>query len=593
MTAAAEARSGPLEPGRILYWIYAARLVVCLGVYGAALLLGDVWLSGAEALDPQVRLVSLAGLAAAAAFTPVSYWYSHGRDRRPGTKFLYLQAFLDVLLVTGIVHITGGSRGVFPPLLYVVLVSGYALLLPLASAVLVALGTGLAYLLEIELAYPELLDFTVLVQVGIFTAVATVSGVIAGRLREVGQELHTVEGELRRLQLGTSDILRTIEAGVVTLDAEGRAAYVNPAAEELLAIQAREWVGRNLLEELESRAPEVAAAARETLRTGRPVRNQDAEVMRGGDLEHRPATVHTALHRRPGAPPSVTLVLQDMRMARQLEHLRLRTGRLEAVAELSASLAHEIRNPLASMRSAVEQLAADAPPQGDQGMLSRLIVREADRLSRLLGEFNDFARVDVVERKPLEVERIIGEAVEVVRHRPEAAEGRARIEVRTEEPLDDLWGDPDLIHRTLVNLILNAVQVGGKERPVTVRVVADSLRPDLMPRDVSLGVPVRIRVMDDGPGIDPEDLERIFDPFYTRREGGSGMGLAIAHRAVQAHGGALLVSSEPGRGATFAIVLPRREWTERGESEEAVGPPPGDEEARVPIESPAPRYHDR
>lgn len=562
---------GPLDAVGVLEWIYAARLVTCLGVYGAALVIGDIWLTGGAAgLDPEVRLVSGAGLALAGICTPLSYWHTRSRAEPPGRAFLYAQALLDVTLVTGIVHITGGSEGVFPPLLYVALVSGYALVLPLASAVVVALATGLAYLLEIAFAYPQLLDVTVLVQIAIFTVVATVSGVIAGRLREVGEELRTVEGELRRLQLGTGDILHTIEMAVLALDQEGGAAYMNAAAEELLGLTAKEWIGENLLAELDGRAPGAAEAVRETLATRGPVRSREVEIVRGEDGEHRPAAVTTALIARPGVPVTVTVALQDLRMARQLEHLRLRTSRLEAVAELSASLAHEIRNPLASIRSAVEQLAESVPAAGDEEILVSLIVRETDRLSRLLVEFNDFARVDVVERKPLEMRRLIREAVELVQQRPEA-EGRARFEVRVEEGLEDLWGDPDLIHRTLVNLALNAVQVGDRNAPVTVQVVADSLRPDLVPRDVSLGAPVRIRVIDDGPGIAPEDLPRIFDPFYTRREGGSGMGLAIAHRAVQAHGGALLVSSEPGRGATFAIVLPRREWTERRSFEGGPG----------------------
>jgi signal transduction histidine kinase len=250
-------------------------------------------------------------------------------------------------------------------------------------------------------------------------------------------------------------------------------------------------------------------------------------------------------------------LLQDLRPVRQLEDLRLRTGRLEAVAEFSASLAHELKNPLASIRSAVEQLCGRTFEDDDDRILGRLIVRESDRLDGILKEFSDFARVDVTERRPIDVDELVRDVLETAGRHP-VAEGRASIESERLDDLQGLWGDPELLHRSLLNLVLNALQVGDPENPVRVRIISDSLRPDLVPGEISLGNPVRIRVIDDGPGIDPEDLPRIFDPFYTRRPGGSGLGLSIAHRAVQAHGGALLASSIPGEGATFAIVLPRR-----------------------------------
>jgi two-component system sensor histidine kinase PilS (NtrC family) len=267
--------------------------------------------------------------------------------------------------------------------------------------------------------------------------------------------------------------------------------------------------------------------------------------------------VSTSALQGAGTSTSYVILLQDLRPVRQLEDLRLRTGRLEAVAELSASLAHELRNPIASVRSAVEQLSGRSYASESDQVLGRLITRESDRLSRILGEFSDFARVDVTERRLIDVERLLREVIETVRQHP-AARDRAEFEHHVQGNMRGLWGDPELLHRTLLNLVLNAVQVGEAERSVHVRVVADSLRPDLVPTEVTLGVPVRIRVMDDGPGISPEDLPRVFDPFFTRRQGGSGLGLSIAHRAVQAHGGALIASSVPGEGATFAIVLPRR-----------------------------------
>ncbi len=564
--------------------------MVSLAIYGTAIIVGDLWRAAGGEPGSGFRAIAIFGLATAAFATPAAYWYSHIHGGKPSRAFLLSQALVDLLLVTGIVHITGGSQSFFPPLLYIALVSGYALILPFGYTLGLTLLVGVTYLLDLIVAYPAQLGGTVLFQITVFAIVATVAGMIAGRLRQVGQELRTLEGELRRLRLGTADVLRTLSSGVVTLDESGQVAYMNPAAAELLGLDADIWLGRDLLSELNRRAPEISRAVRETIRKRVVVRNREALVDGAQSASRRdrlalgtapsrsdvagstsvasppsagvPLSVSTALHSPLDAPPSVTVVLQDMRVVRQLENLRLRTGRLEAVAELSASLAHEIRNPMASIRSSAEQLARRAGEDEDEQMLTGLIVRESDRLNRLLGEFNSFARVDVVERKPIDVERLIHEVIDVVRQRPEA-QGRAEFEVEARGHLADLWGDPDLLYRILFNLILNAVQVGAPHRPIRVRIVADSLGPMFVPGHDELGEPVRIRVIDDGPGIDPDDMSRIFDPFFTRRKGGTGMGLAIAYRAVQAHGGVLLASSEPGKGAAFSVVIPRRDLENR------------------------------
>ncbi len=547
----------------MLYWIYAARLVICLAIFGSAILVGDfVDRRAPGALAPDFLLIAIVGLASAAFLTPIAYRISHRKGRKVGLGFLYSQAVLDVFLFNGVVHITGGSDSPFVSL-FIALAAAYALVLPLGSAILVALATGTVYLVDNLLLAGNPPDLALVLQVLVITLVAIAASLVGARFRHVRSELRTVEGELHRLRLDTADVLRIIPSGVVTLDDLGNLVYLNLAAAELCEIDAATFLGTDLLPELDRRAPEVASAIRETMTTGRRVRNREAEITvdAGADSEEAPrpvpVTVSTTMLQDVGAGPSHVILLQDLRAVRQLENLRLRTGKLEAVAELSASLAHELKNPLASIRSAVEQLSERAPEDEDEQILGRLIMRESDRLSRILGEFSDFARVGVAERKPVDVEKLIREVMETALRHP-AAEGRATITCEMQADMSGLWGDPELLHRTLLNLVLNAVQIGEADTTVRVQVIADALRPDLVPSEVALGHPVRIRVIDDGPGIDADDLPRIFDPFYTRRKGGSGLGLSIAHRAVQAHGGALIASSNRGEGATFAMVLPRR-----------------------------------
>lgn len=562
-----------LEPGQVLYWMYAVRLLLSIGVFGSHLLISDLT-QVPGLLSSEYRVATL-GLSAATLLTPLAYWYSHRWRGRIGYVFIYLQAILDVLLVNGIVHLTAGSNSPFT-FVFIPLAAAYALILPLPSAVLVALASGVIYLVSTVLAFPgQVTVWGIGLQVVIFTMIAVLASLFGARLRQVRLRLRSVEGELRRLQLDTADVLRIIPSGVLTMDEDWRLVYMNVAAAEILQVDVEPWLGRDLRDLLRERAPDLATALAETLESGRRVRNREVEVLaplppqaysaigasgfeegQAGD-QPLPVAVSTSALQGAGTSTSYVVLLQDLRPVRQLEDLRLRTGRLEAVAELSASLAHELRNPIASVRSAVEQLSGRSYASESDQVLGRLITRESDRLSRILGEFSDFARVDVTERCLIDVERLLQEVIETVRQHPSARD-RARFEHHVHGNMRGLWGDPELLHRTLLNLVLNAVQVGEPDRSVHVRVIADSLRPDLVPTEVTLGVPVRIRVMDDGPGISPEDLPRVFDPFFTRRQGGSGLGLSIAHRAVQAHGGALIASSVPGEGATFAIVLPRR-----------------------------------
>lgn len=577
-----------LEPRQVLYWIYAARLLIALSVFGAALLVSELpaGLGLSLAADATAGLAAF-GLGAAAVLTPVAYLVSHRRRRFPNVPFLLSQALLDIFLVNAAVYITGGYQSPFVSL-FIALAAAYALLLPLAAALPVTLGTGLVYVLASVLDRSSGASVPLLLaQVGMFTLVAIVASMIGARLRGVRQQLRSIEGELRRLELDTADVLQIIPSGVVTVDAGGRLVYLNLAAAEILELDVEQALGQDVRPFLERLSHDLVVAIDETVDRRRRILNREIEIRpsprsprsEGGtpgggraDTPEAPVPVSlsSTLLQGSGGDASCVLLLQDLRPVRQLEDLRLRTGRLEAVAELSASLAHEFKNPLASVRSAAEQLARSAFDDEDDRTLSRLIVRESDRLDGILREFSDFARVDVAARRPVDVERMIRDVLETVRTHP-AADGRATLEAEVSDDLGGLWGDPELLHRTLLNLVLNAVQVGDPDRAVRVRVLADSLRPDLVPGAISLGNPVRIRVIDDGPGIEPEDLPRIFDPFYTRRSGGSGLGLAIAHRAVQAHGGALLASSVPGRGATFAIVLPRRTARSRELFQERMG----------------------
>lgn len=555
--------SDALETSRVLRLIYGSRFLVSVVFFGTAVLVGDVWAAATgQPLAAALQGIASAGLLLGIFTSAASFWHTHLAGRPATRNFLYLQAFVDLSLVTAIVHVSGGSQSVIPPLLYVALCGGYALLLPLRSAVLVALYSGVAYLGEVSIAYPDQLGAVVAVQAALFTVVAAATSVLGGRLQQVRTDVRKLEGELHRVRLRTTDLLHTLDTAVMTVDEEGTLAYLNPAAEELLHVRAGAHLGTDFLTHLREWAPDVVEALEEGFESGRAVHDRECRIFTE-EREVVPVAVSTAVMTRTDAPTAITAALKDLRPIRRIEELRARTRRLQSVAELSASLAHEIRNPLASIRSAVQQLEAAGDGRGEERqILTRLVVRESDRLTKLLDEFGDFARVDVAERDEVDLVGLVEDAVAVVRQHPDTPD-TARFRVLPRGELDDVWGDPDLLHRTLVNLLLNAVQMTAPVRDPEIDVVLDELRPDLLPATIHLGTPVRIRVLDNGPGIPPGEMDRIFDPFYSGREGGSGLGLAIAHRAVQAHRGALLAHSRPERGAAFVIVLPRRDVESR------------------------------
>jgi signal transduction histidine kinase len=235
--------------------------------------------------------------------------------------------------------------------------------------------------------------------------------------------------------------------------------------------------------------------------------------------------------------------------------LAVRAERLEGVAEMSASLAHEIKNPLASIRSAVEQLSRLPRASEDEVVLSNLVQRESDRIARVLTEFLDFARAGKTRVAELDLAEISRNAAKLVSSHPGIADG-VRIEENFPAAPMLIEGDEDLMHRAIFNLLLNAVQASPPNRPV--KIEGGLLKSHQLPpgHPEFLEGAYGIVVIDQGPGIAPKIRDRLFDPFVTTRTGGSGLGLSIVQRAVQAHGG-LITVSPPGDETRFTIVLPK------------------------------------
>jgi two-component system sensor histidine kinase PilS (NtrC family) len=545
--------TGVVPPLRsLLRWMYIVRVAIALAVFMAAAL--SWWRA-----DLTQLLVASVSAIGAFGFTAVSVWWSHIASRRITTTFLYVQAVFDLLLVTAIVHIAGPTT--FFAALYILVIAVNAVMMPFANGMLIALLAGMLYAADVAVGHPGAISATVLVQIAVYWLVALATGYLASRVRVAGAAHEAITAELRRVRLEATDILRSIKTGILTVGPDGRLVYANPTAQAILGIEPGGWLsaGGMTLGELAQVAPVLGSAVRETAEGGRRVLRREGTVSIGGRTF--PIGVSTtAVPADDGGPPTVAAIFKDISDEKRMEALHLRAERLEAVAEIAASLAHEIKNPLASIRSAVEQLARSAPAGADEKVLAGLVLRESDRLSVLLSEFMDFSRVRLTTSKPLDLAAVTEGGILLARRHPDCP---AEVDIRLEaagRPVM-LEGDEDLLHRVVFNLVLNAVQIAPRS---TITVTVQVAEASAVPAGMHVDDARLLRVADLGPGVAPDILPRIFEPFVTGRPGGTGLGLAIVQRAVQAHRGVILCDSRPGEGTTFTILLPARSRAEEG-----------------------------
>jgi two-component system sensor histidine kinase PilS (NtrC family) len=544
-------RQAILDPRWMIRAIYVGRCSIATGVFLAAQL---VW----NTVAPGDARAALLIFAATMLVTVVSAGYSRVHGAPLSRTFLYLQSVYDLLLVTAVVHVTGGAASQFAAL-YILVIACAALLLPPGGGLLIAALGNVCYFADVLWWHANTApDVVVWLQLAVFATVALGSAYISARLQEAGEG---TAAQLAAVRLHAEDILRNIRSGIVTIDAKGTLLYANPAAESLLGIPFGELMGTPVLPRLRAVAPTVARALeRAAIDRARTTRAE--EMIRNGD-EKFPIGLTTTFSEGdgPAASTTATAIFQDISGQKRLESLHVRAGRLEAIAELSASLAHEIKNPLACIRSAVEQLTEILARQprrrraadDDAQALGALVERESDRLARLLTEFIDFARVRVTRLTQVDIGSVARGAANLAAAHPDCKPG-VRVTCLTPEAPIVIEGDEDLLHRAAFNLALNAVQAAPAGGEVQLEVLA--VETEHLPSGVTYdNGAVALRVSDNGPGIAADVRDRLFDPFITTKPGGSGLGLPVVHRAIEAHRGCVLVDTG-GVGTRFTVLLP-------------------------------------
>jgi len=536
-----------VEPRRVLRYIYIGRLSLAAAIFVAAVF---SW-HGADARD---TLLATLALFAAITFTSLSAWFALAYRALVSRAFYYTQSLFDVALITTVVHITGGSLSPFAAL-YILATACASLLLPVGGGLLIAALGNVLYFADVIVLQGTSLGTAVILQLGVFAITALGVAYLGARLQEAGVNREALAQQLVVVKLQAEDVLKNIRSGIITIDVQGRILFANSMAGKLIGFDDELVRGQNIKDVVTTSAPALSAALEKAVHGHERVTRGEAAITVNGRTF--PIGFTTTTMSADGVPGNMsgTVIFQDISDNKRLEELRLRAERLEAVAELSASLAHEIKNPLASIRSAVEQLGARSRATEDERVLATLIVRESDRLSRLLSEFLDFARVRVTRGERVNMGEVAQAAVRLADTHPDRKSGVTVTCVIPTEPLL-VEGDEDLLHRAIFNITLNAVQAA----PATngrVTVELSRLNAEQIPTGVPFEVSaVALRVTDNGAGIPIELRERVFDPFFTTKSGGTGLGLPIVHRAIEAHRGFVFMDSSP-KGTRFTVLLPQ------------------------------------
>lgn len=536
---------------RQVKWLMGLRLLVAFLFLGSAGIL-------ALREHPPFASTPLFVLTACACLLSILYLLALSRTEQLA-RLCGLQIWIDVVLVTALVHYTGGLKSLFA-FVYVFPVLAAAILLSRRSSLMVAGGATILYgaLIDIQLyglteQVPVLFpDTTIhdpayaLLQLFVNGAtlflVALLGSQLAERLREAGRELEAQRIDLRNFRTLHEDIVENIPSGIVTLDLKGRIISFNRVAQRIVGItreqiQDKSWQETpfGAIQELErffsAPTPTFDGCSQEF-------------VIRNGGGRAIPIGINfTHLKSSDGRLVGLVGIFQNLTERKKTEARLRQADRLATAGQLAAGLAHEVRNPLAAISGCIELIKEEgtASPQ-----LLNIVLREADRLKLVTGQFLDFAKPAPISPKRCNLVALVAEAVSLLEKSCDSAYP-VTFSIQREADEVIVEGDPDQLKQVLWNLGLNAIQamqMGGLLTIAIRRHGSDDGNHW-----------VGIELTDTGGGIPPEEIERIFDPFYTTRPGGTGLGLAITRKIVDNLGGRIEVVSRRGGGSTFRVLV--------------------------------------
>jgi two-component system sensor histidine kinase PilS (NtrC family) len=454
-----------------------------------------------------------------------------------------IQIFADLAFVTAVVWVTGGVDTFFN-FLYPLMIIVASILLPRYWAYLTAAVSFILFGAVLELTYfdkipsfqasargdSKSLLAVILINLFAYLAVAHLASALAAKLRQAGRELQDKSGELLSLQALYENVVHSIRSGLITTDFEGRITLVNAPGQKLLERTASSIYGRYVSELFLDRLPHLeTSSAQGEVRGLTPA---GTEKTFGVTVTELTVPGHGTV--------GYVYTFEDRTELRRLEREVRMRDRLAAVGRLAAGIAHEIRNPLASIAGSIKVLSQISPFNEEQRTLVDIITRESSRLNSIISDFLAYSREKSYKLTRLDLVPLLEDTLVLLSNRSQAPELRIERSYAVQHAF--ATADADRMKQVFWNLLENAVRAMGQKGTITV-----SVQP--------AGDHWRIGIRDRGPGIPAAMMEKIFEPFQSSFEGGTGLGLAIVYQIVQAHGATIYVESTVGSGAEFVLEI--------------------------------------
>ena len=358
----------------------------------------------------------------------------------------------------------------------------------------------------------------------------------------LAQAYRTTRSSLSRVKAFSDNVVESMPLGLIAVDPLGRVASFNGTAESILHIPAAKALGEKVA--LLLRPPLSSLIPEDPRKQGRIFsREIDYPTADGGTI---PLDVSvTPVHNKDEAPLGSLVLLRDLTEIRTLKTEVERSKRLASIGRLAAGVAHEIRNPLSSIKGFATYFKGRYQDVPEDQKTAGIMIDEVERLNRVIGQLLEFARPLEPEKKETSLQGLIRRSIKTIK--AEAVKKTIDVALELPEKMESVYLDPDRINQVLLNLYLNAMQSMEGGGTLSVRIARDETVPGVV-----------IAVSDTGVGIEEKDLERIFDPYFTTKPTGTGLGLAIVHNIMEAHGGDIKIESKRGKGTTATLIIPDR-----------------------------------